>query len=450
MPPQLRSFIEVDPESPFPIQNLPYGIFSPKSQSSDEGDNSQCRVGVALGTKVVDLAVLAEAGIFDGAFDAVAAFRSPTLNAFMSLGPAAWRAARAALQAALSADGPRSLAGNASLLRACVRERSDVALHLPADIGDYTDFFSCREHATACGTMFRGAANALNPNWLCLPVAYHGRASSVVLSGAAVRRPNGQRARDPKDPSQGPVFGPSTKLDYELEVAFFVGTGTEMGEVLSIEQARDHVFGCVLLNDWSARDVQTWEYVPLGPFLSKSFCSSISPWVVPMAALEPFAAPTSGGSVQDPPPLAYLHDARYGSYDCVLEVAIQPAGAPAPPVTVSRSNMACLHWTMAQQLAHHTSGGCPLRPGDLMGSGTISAATGLPAPAAGSGGGAGGGGGGRDAVGERGTRAFLLDGDTVVLRGYCQGDGYRVGFGDCVGTVLPALDRGEFESDGVQ
>jgi fumarylacetoacetase len=299
---------------------------------------------------------------------------------------------------------------------------------LPATIGDYTDFYSSREHATNVGIMFRGVENALMPNWRWLPVGYHGRASSIVVSGTGFRRPSGQLCPDETLP---PVFGPSRLLDFELEVGFFVGPGNPLGEPIPIERAEEHIFGLVLVNDWSARDIQKWEYQPLGPFLGKSFATSISPWVVPLDALEPFRC---AGPVQEPEPLPYLRAPVPGAFDIELGVDLDAAGESGP-VTVCRSNFRHLYWSMAQQIAHHTVNGCNLRPGDLLASGTISG----PTP---------------DSYGSlleitwRGTkpirlpsgaeRKFLADGDRITMSGSCARDGLRLGFGEVTGRVLPA------------
>uniref|UniRef100_A0ABI7ZPT5 Fumarylacetoacetase n=1 Tax=Felis catus TaxID=9685 RepID=A0ABI7ZPT5_FELCA len=295
--------------------------------------------------------------------------------------------------------------------------------------GDYTDFYSSRQHATNMGIMFRGSENALVPNWLHLPVGYHGRASSVVVSGTPIRRPTGQMRPDDAKP---PVFGPCKLLDMELEMAFFVGPGNNLGEPIPISRAHEHIFGMVLMNDWSARDIQKWEYVPLGPFLGKSFGTTISPWVVPMDALLPFAVPNPE---QDPKPLPYLRHDRPYTFDINLSVTLKGEGM-SQAATICRSNFKYMYWTMLQQLTHHSVNGCNLRPGDLLASGTISG----PEP---------------ESFGSllelswRGTKAidlgngqtrkFLLDGDEVIITGHCQGDGYRVGFGQCAGKVLPAL-----------
>jgi len=420
-----QSFVPVAAESHFPIQNLPYGVCR-------RGDRDGPRVCVAIGDMVLDLAELDEVGAFERCSEVPSgALRATTLNPLMALGRAAWRQVRETVSTLLDREEP-SLRDHDDLRRRVLVPRSDVTLLLPVDIGDYTDFYSSREHATNVGTMFRGKDNALMPNWLHLPVAYHGRASSVVLSGTRVRRPRGQVLPDGED---HPVFVATRALDFELEVGFFVGPGSRLGEPVPVERAPEHIFGLVLVNDWSARDVQKWEYQPLGPFLAKNFATSISPWVVPLDALEPFQ---TAGPEQDPEPLPYLRDPGVtegrSTFDLRLEVAIRPEGA-AEATTVCRSNFKHLYWSMAQQLAHHTVTGCDVRPGDMMASGTISG------PDEGSYGSlleltwrgskplklAGGQ-----------TRAFLQDGDEVVMTGYCQGDGYRVGFGDVSGQVLPA------------
>uniref|UniRef100_A0A8C7W5P1 Fumarylacetoacetase n=1 Tax=Oncorhynchus mykiss TaxID=8022 RepID=A0A8C7W5P1_ONCMY len=355
-------------------------------------------------------------------------FDQPTLNAFMGLGYEAWREARRSLQQLLSAN-ETTLRDDVSLRSRAFFHKSSATMHLPAEIGDYTDFYSSRDHATNVGIMFRGKENALMPNWLRLPVGYHGRASSIVVSGTPIRRPSGQMRPDQSKP---PVFGQSKQLDIELEMAFFVGGGNRLGEPIPIERAHQHIFGMVLMNDWSARDIQAWEYVPLGPFLGKNFGTTISPWVVPMEALLPFAEPNT---VQDPKPLPYLcHDDAF-TFNINLFVSVK-GEAMKEAATICKSNFKYMYWTMKQQLAHHTVNGCNVRPGDLLASGTISG----PDP---------------DSFGSmlelswKGsktvdlgggeTRTFLKDGDEVTLTGYCEGSGYRVGFGPCAGTILPAL-----------
>ncbi len=414
------SFIPVPPLSHFPIQNLPYGVFIPTPDVPP-------RVGVAIGEYVLDLAVLEAAGYFKGCFDTDArlyaggVFAQPTLNAFMGLGQMAWHNVRAILQRVLDAENP-TLRDDESLRRAALHLRDDVTLYLPVQIGDYTDFYASKEHATNVGTMFRGAENALPPNWLHLPIGYHGRASSVVLSGTDIRRPHGQiKAPD----ADMPVFMPSQRMDFELEMGVFIGTGNTLGTPIAADAAPDHLFGMVLVNDWSARDIQRWEYQPLGPFLSKNLATSISPWVVPMAALAPFRC---AGAVQQPVPLPYLQTMGDHAYDIQLEVYLQGQ-------RICRTNFRHMYWNICQQVAHHTITGCNLRTGDLLASGTISGST-------------------PDAYGslleitwngekplhitDEGSRTFLEDGDTVQMTGWCEGDGYRVGFGDVIGTVQPA------------
>lgn len=419
--PSASSFLDVDPESPFPIQNLPYGVFTPPAGSSP-------RVGVAIGDRVLDLAVLNEENMFENPdLQAERPFSGSSLNSFMALGASVWSDVRERIHTLLRDDTP-ALRDDDALRRRALHERGEVTIHLPVDVGDYTDFYSSEHHARNVGTMFRGPENALQPNWKHLPVGYHGRASSVILSGEDVRRPCGQTRPNDDEP---PVYGPSKLLDFELEVGFLTGPGNARETPISIEDTPEHIFGFCLVNDWSARDIQGWEYVPLGPFLGKSFATTISPWIVPMAALKPFrtAAPE-----QDPEPLDYLQQEDDWAFDVQLEVDLQTPSIEAP-TPLARTNFKHMYWTVCQQLAHHTVNGCNTRPGDLMASGTISG----PTP---------------DSYGSmlelswRGqepielpsgeTRTFLEDGDRVVMRGYAEGDGYRVGFGTAEGTVRPA------------
>jgi fumarylacetoacetase len=419
--PSHTSFLDVDEDSPFPIQNLPYGVFTPPSSSTP-------RVGVAIGDRVLDLALLNAEGAFDHpAVTDSRPFAEASLNAFMALGKSVWAAVREQVHRLLRAD-VSALRDNPDLRTKVLHERDAVTLHRPVEVGDYTDFYSSEHHARNVGTMFRGPENALKPNWKHLPVGYHGRASSVILSGEDVRRPCGQTRPDDDEP---PVYGPTQLLDFELEVGFFTGPGNDREEPIPIDETPEHIFGFCLVNDWSARDIQGWEYEPLGPFLGKSFATTLSPWVVPMAALEPFRV---AGPEQDPEPLDYLQLDGDWAFDVNLEVALQ-SDSMETPHTVCRSNFKHMYWTVCQQLAHHTVNGCNTRPGDLMASGTISGPT-------------------EDSYGSmlelswRGqnpvelpsgeTRAFLEDGDRVILRGHAQGDGYRVGFGTAEGTVLPA------------
>lgn len=401
----------------FPLQNLPYGIFSTDGQGP--------RAGVAIGDQIVDLAALDDAGLLPAR--AKGTFASGTLNAFVALGKPVWSETRQRLTALLAANNAE-LRDNAALRQRALVPMASATLHLPVAIPGYTDFYSSREHATNVGRMFRDPDNALLPNWLEIPIGYNGRASSVVVSGTALHRPNGQ-LKLPNEPR--PQFGPCRKLDYELEMGFIVGKESRLGEPVGTAQASEHMFGMVLLNDWSARDIQQWEYVPLGPFNSKTFGTSISPWVVTMEALEPFRR---DNPAQSPEPLPYLRQQAPNAYDIELEVALRPAGA-AQAQRVSRTNFRAMYWTMAQQLAHHTISGCNVRVGDLMGSGTISGTT-------------------PDSYGSlleltrNGAqpltvggvqRGFLEDGDEVVMTGWCQGDGYRVGFGEVSGVILPAV-----------
>jgi fumarylacetoacetase len=416
----LRSFIEIAKDSHFPIQNLPFGVFQPKQ--------AKPRVGVAIGDLIVDLSVLEELGHFRSAeFRDQPVFLGDSLNAFLALGRPAWRKAREVIQDLLSTDTP-ILRDDAKLRARVFHAQKDVLMKLPVRIGNYTDFYSSYHHAHNVGTMLRGPENALMPNWKWLPVAYHGRASSVVISGTDVRRPSGQ-LKPPDAPA--PVFGPSKSLDYELEMAFLIGPGNSLGEPVAVDRAIDHIFGFVLMNDWSARDIQAWEYQPLGPFLAKNFCTSISPWVVTLEALDPFRKPLPR---QVPEPLPYLRQKDDFSFDIRLEAALQTSSMNAPHI-ITRTNFQNLYWSIAQQLAHHTITGCNLRPGDLLASGTISG------PAEES----------RGCMLEltwRGanplklpngeTRKWLEDGDKLTITGWCEGDGYRVGFGEVSGRVLPA------------
>ncbi|KAL2244989.1 fumarylacetoacetase [Sesamum indicum] len=416
----LKSFVEVHPDSHFPIQNLPYGVFKAEP-------GSEARPGVAIGDYVLDLSVIASAGLFDGPYlENSDCFNQPTLNKFLGLGQLAWKEARSTLQKLLSAAEP-ILRDNTSLRQKALLPMDKVQMLLPIAIGDYTDFFASKHHAKNCGLIFRGPENPINPNWFHIPIAYHGRASSIVISGTDIIRPRGQGH---PTVNSLPYFGPSRKLDFELEMAAVVGAGNELGKPVDVNEAANHIFGLVLMNDWSARDIQAWEYVPLGPFLGKSFGTTISPWIVTLDALAPFA---SDAPDQNPPPLPYLAEKEYKNYDISLQVSIVPAGQKDACI-ISRSNFKHLYWTITQQLAHHTINGCNLRPGDLLGTGTISG----PEP---------------DSYGclleltwngqkplslGGTTRTFLDDGDEVIFTGCCKGGGYNVGFGRCSGKILPS------------
>ncbi|KAK1378300.1 Fumarylacetoacetase [Heracleum sosnowskyi] len=416
----LKSFIEISPDSHFPMENLPYGVFKPDESSAP-------RPGVAIGDYVLDLQVITSAGLFNGPILTNSdCFLQPNLNKFLEMGRPAWKEARATIQKLLSSTEP-ALRDNASLKQKALLPAVKVQMLLPMAIGDYTDFFSSMHHAKNCGLMFRGPENAINPNWFHLPIAYHGRASSIVVSGTDIIRPKGQG-----HPSgNSPYFGPSRKLDFELEMAAVVGPGNKLGESVDVNEAAEHIFGLVLMNDWSARDIQAWEYVPLGPFLGKSFGTTISPWIVTLDALEPFGC---DAPLQNPRPLPYLAEKISKNYDISLEVQIIPAGEEASYV-VTRSNFNHLYWTVTQQLAHHTINGCNLRPGDLLGTGTISG----PEPESY---------GclleltwnGQKTVSLGGaTRKFLEDGDEVIFTGCCKGNGYNVGFGTCSGKIVPSI-----------
>ena len=421
--PALRSWIDIRPDSDFPIQNLPFGVF----ETEERGP----RIAVAIGGYVLDLYAASQLGFFEDLTELGDAqpkvFRRRSLNAFLRLGRPAWRAVRQRVSELLRHDEPR-LRDHEEAVRACLLRQTEVRMLRPVKPANYTDFYSSIEHATNVGIMFRDPANALLPNWRWLPIGYHGRTSSIVASDTPIRRPSGQR----KAPDETvPTFGPSRQLDFELELAFVVGAGSELGTPVAIDDAEEHIFGLCLFNDWSARDLQSWEYVPLGPFLGKNFGSSLAPWVVTLDALEPFRVP---GPVQEPAPLPYLAQRGEHNFDVHLEVALTPEDGAE--TVISRSNFGLMYWSMAQQLAHHTSNGCNLEAGDLYASGTISGTT-------------------PDSLGSmlelawRGTRPlplpdgserkFLLDGDTVTLRGHATKDGVRIGFGEVRGTVLPAL-----------
>ena len=408
----MHSWIKVDKKSDFSIYNLPFGIFS-------EADHIK-RVGVAIGDEVIDLYAAYELGIFkDLKFD-ISVLESSYLNDFIDLGKSVTVKVRDYLQSELCNEN--------SILKShptVFIKQSAISMHLPVKVGDYTDFYSSIEHATNIGTMFRDPDNALLPNWKHLPVGYHGRASSIIVSGQNVHRPKGQVVLEPNSP---PKFQASSRVDFELEMGFIIGKPSKLGDSITTENAEDYIFGKVLFNDWSARDIQKWEYVPLGPFLAKSFASSMSAWVVTLEALEPFRVK---GPAQDPLVLPYLSSIGSRNYDINLEVAIQPKDCKE--TTVSHSNFKYMYWNMNQQLAHHTVNGCNLNVGDLMASGTISGkdpksyGSMLELAWAGS----------KPVVlNEGGTRKFIHDNDTVIMRGYCEKGVVRVGFGVVSSTLL--------------
>jgi fumarylacetoacetase len=417
--PNRKSWIEVDDNSDFPIQNIPFGVFLTPDDI--------VTVGTRIGDTAIDLAALHQLGYFEGIELTDDIFLQDTLNDFIADGRKTWRLVRNRI-AELFDDSNTILKLNTVHKNIILFQCSEIEMQLPVHVGDYTDFYASKEHATNVGTMFRGKDNALMPNWLHLPVGYHGRSSSVIPSGVPVRRPQGQMM--PAE-AQNPIFGPSQAVDFELEMAFITTNANILGEPVPIQEAENHIFGLVLFNDWSARDIQRWEYVPLGPFLGKNFASSISPWIVTLDALEPFRV---ASPVQNPKPLPYLQSEGEKSFDIQLEVAIQPNDAKEQ--VVSKSNFKYMYWNMAQQLTHHTVNGCPVHAGDMMGSGTISG----PTP---------------DSYGSMlelawkgekpiemndGTqRKFIHDNDTVIIRGFCQKSDLRIGFGEVSTKLLPAL-----------
>ncbi|MEX3316526.1 fumarylacetoacetase [Sulfitobacter sp. PS-8MA] len=401
-------------DTDFPLNNLPYGVFST--------NRLEARCGVAIGDQILDLAALEEDGLITLAEEPV--FDVPYWNDVMELGPEAWAALRARLIELLSADA----ADQASVAPHLV-PMAEARLHMPMVVSEYTDFYAGKHHATNVGTMFRGAENALPPNWLHIPIGYNGRASTVVVSGTEITRPNGQlKAPD----AEAPHFGPCQRLDIELEMGAIVGTSTEIGQPISIEDADEMIFGYVLLNDWSARDIQAWEYQPLGPFQAKAFATSISPWIVSRAALEPFRTSTPE---REKDLLPYLREDKPGLYDIDLSVLIQPEGGETEEI--ARTNYREMYYSAAQQLTHHASSGCAMNAGDLLGSGTIS---GPEKSQRGSLLELSWGGKEPITLADGSSRSFVEDGDTLTLTGHAQGDGFRVGFGSCTGKIRPAID----------
>ena len=427
--PQLQSWVASanDGQTDFPIQNLPFAIFR------RQGSNEAFRGGVAIGDQIVDMAAAVKAGVFTGdALEAAQAAAEPTLNHLMGLGPQRLSHLRRQLSKELQAGSLQEAA-----LKACLVPQAQAEYALPARIGDYTDFYTSVHHATNIGKQFR-PDNPLLPNYKWVPIGYHGRSSSIGVSGQSFKRPKGQVK--PPD-ADAPVLKPSARMDIELEMGVFVGQANELGEPVPMTEAEDHIFGLVLFNDWSARDIQPWEYQPLGPFLSKNFASTISPWIVTMEALAPFRAPFSHPA-EDPQPLPYLSSAdnsAQGGLDIHLEALIETPkmrDAKAAPARFTQTNYRHAYWTAAQMVAHHTVNGCNLQPGDLLGTGTLSGPTldqacALIELTT----------GGKNPIqlpnGE--SRTWLEDGDTIILRGWCEKPGAaRIGFGECVGTVLPA------------
>ena len=412
-----QTWLKIDPKSDFSINNIPFGVFKTA--------NGQIRCGSALGDFVIDLHYLNENGFFEGLFLPNNVFNQSTLNEFIGLGRKKTGEARKQIIELFSLHNDKIQ--NSNHQKNCLIPIQSVEMLLPVQIPNYTDFYSSVEHATNVGTMFRNPDKALLPNWKHLPVGYHGRPSSIVVSGQPIKRPNGQTKAPEADL---PTFGATKRLDFELEMAFITANNTPLGQAISTAEAENYIFGFVLFNDWSARDMQVWEYVPLGPFLAKNFASSVSPWIVTLDALEPFKI---AGPKQEPAVLPYLKFAGLKNFDINLEVAIQPEGAPEK--VVSNTNFKYMYWNINQQLAHHTSNGCNIQVGDMYASGTISGQT-------------------PDSYGSmlelawKGTkpivmpdgseRKFIADHDTVIMRGYAEKEGIRVGFGDVHAKVLPA------------
>jgi fumarylacetoacetase len=417
--PALKSWVDVAPDSDFPIQNLPFGIF--------KTDREKPRVGVAIGDMVLDLRALHILGYLENLPFELDDLSSSSLNKVIARGKKATRELRNRVSKLLRSDVP-DLRQKEHHVKQAFLAQADVEMLMPVEVGDYTDFYSSIEHATNVGIMFRDPANALLPNWKHLPVGYHGRASSIVVSGTPIKRPKGQMVLND---DTTPVFGPCRLLDFELETAFITYPGKPLGSSIGVNEAEDFIFGMVLFNDWSARDIQKWEYVPLGPFLGKNFGSSVSPWVVTLDALEPFKV---AGPVQDPPVLPYLQSQGEKNYDLALEVLIVPHEGMGER-TVCQSNFKYMYWNLCQQLAHHTVNGCNIRGGDMLASGTIS---GKEQTSFGS----------MLELSWKGTRSvqlgdgierkFIQDGDEVIMRGHCSKDGVRIGFGEVRSKILPA------------
>ena len=419
--PNRKSWIPVPENSDFPIQNIPFGVFLTK--------DDVITIGTRIGDSAIDMGALQQLGYFHGIELTDDMFMQDTLNDFISDGKKTWRLVRNRLADLFDENNP-TLQNNKSHCDIIIFSLNDIEMLLPVQIGDYTDFYSSKEHATNVGKMFRDPENALLPNWLHIPVGYHGRSSTIIPSGIPVHRPMGQTL---PNGDTLPVFGPSRLVDFELETAFITTDANVMGENIPINEAEDYIFGMVLLNDWSARDIQKWEYVPLGPFLAKNFASSISPWIVTMDALEPFRVK---GPKQDPTPLPYLQQKGKHAFDINLEVYIKPESVEES--LVSKSNFKYMYWSMSQQLAHHTSNGCRVNSGDMMGSGTISGPT-------------------EDSYGsmleltwggkkplqmkDGSERKFINDNDTVIMKGYCKNSSVRIGFGEVSSKLLPPFSR---------
>ena len=416
--PERKSWLHVDPQSDFPIQNIPFGVFLTRDDI--------ITIGTRIGDTAIDLGALHQLGYFDGISLTDDIFLQDTLNDFIADGRETWRAVRKRIVEIFDAENS-ILKSNDNHKDVVLFNLDDIEMQLPIQIGDYTDFYASREHATNVGTMFRGKENALMPNWLHLPVGYHGRSSSIIHSNIPIRRPKGQTLPVGSDK---PIFGPSKAVDFELEMAFITTDANDLGDSVPVNEAEAYIFGLVLFNDWSARDIQRWEYVPLGPFLGKNFASSISPWIVTLDALEPFRV---SSPKQDPEPLEYLKSSKDKSFDINLEVAIKPQDSVE--TVVCKSNFKYMYWNMSQQLAHHTVNGCPVKAGDMMGSGTISGSKpnsyGSMLELAWK--------GEKPLKLNNGSeRKFINDNDTVILRGYCKKSDLRIGFGEVITKLLPS------------
>ncbi len=419
--PKRTSWLDVPTDSDFPIQNIPFGVFITKEDV--------ITIGTRIGNNAIDLGALQQLNYFDGIELTDDMFMQDTLNDFISDGKKTWRLVRNRIADIFDKNNAK-LRDNAEHRSIVVCPVNEVEMQLPVLIGDYTDFYSSKEHATNVGSMFRDPNNALLPNWLHIPVGYHGRSSSIVPSGIPVHRPMGQTLPNGENT---PVFGPSRSIDFELEMAFITTDANIMGENIPVHEAEEYIFGMVLLNDWSARDIQKWEYVPLGPFLAKNFATSISPWIVTLDALEPFR---TKGPNQDPNPLPYLQQKGKHAFDINLEVTIAPENKE--PTVVSNSNFKYMYWTMSQQLTHHTSNGCRVNSGDMMGSGTISGPTpksfGSMLELTWN---------GKNPIlmNDGSERKFINDNDTVIMKGFCKNNEVRIGFGEVSSKLLPPFVR---------
>ena len=418
--PSKRTWLPVSDNSDFPIQNIPFGVFLTRDDI--------ITIGTRIGDTAIDLGALHQLGYFNDIPLTDDIFLQDTLNDFISDGQKTWRLVRNRISEIFEVSND-TLKNNEDHKNVVLFSMDEIEMQLPVQVGDYTDFYSSKEHATNVGTMFRDPNNALLPNWLHIPVGYHGRSSTIIPSGTPIHRPMGQTM--PKG-AETPVFGPSRLVDFELEMAFITTDTNALGEPISVDEAEEYIFGMVLFNDWSARDIQKWEYVPLGPFLAKNFASSISPWIVTLDALQPFKVDSPK---QDPTPLPYLQQKKRHSYDINLEVALAPENGTE--TTISESNFKYMYWTMSQQLAHHTVNGCKVNSGDMMGSGTISG----PTPNSY---------GSMLELSWQGTkpvelndgseRTFIQDNDTVIMKGYCSNKDIRIGFGEVRTTLLPPFE----------